>query len=131
MQSVQLVLSDGAYARKLKQLLVENGNWAVSIKDTPSFHKYGVVVLDETILEALASAPEYPDRIVLVTNKEPDALSHAWNLGIRSVVYHTDPPSTTLLAIMAAYLRLPKSAQPYPRRPLLNGTPEHVARRHN
>jgi hypothetical protein len=138
MQSVQLVLSDGAYAKKLKQLLAESGNWAVSIKDAPSFHKHGVVVLDEKILAAMACAPEYADRIVLITNNDPDALSHAWNLGIRSVVFHSDPPGTTLLAIMAAYLRLPKLPQSPHRRgispngpnPILNGHSEHLTRRH-
>jgi hypothetical protein len=108
MQTIQLVLSDASFARKLKQLLSENGNWPVTIKDVPSFHKGGVVVLDEKVLAGLASSPDFPDRVVLVTHNEPEILSHAWDLGIRSVVYDTDAPGTILLGIMSAWLRLPK-----------------------
>jgi hypothetical protein len=116
MQTIQLVLSDASFARKLKQLLSENGNWPVTIKDVPSFHKGDVVVLDEKVLAALAFAPDFPDRVVLVTRNEPGILSHAWDLGIRSVVYDTDTPGTILLGIMSAWLRLPKTAnQPHRR----------------
>ena len=102
MQTIQLVLSDASYARKLKQLLCDNGNWPVTIRDNPSFQKGGVVVLDEKVLAGLASSPDYPDRVVLVTHNDPEILSHAWDLGIRSVVYNTDTPGTVLLAIMSA-----------------------------
>ena len=108
MQTIQLVLSDASFAKRLKQLLSDNGNWAVTIKDTPSFNKGGVVVLDDKVLAALASPPDFPDRVVLVTHNDPDILSHAWDLGIRSVVYDTDTASTVLLGIMSAWLRLPK-----------------------
>jgi hypothetical protein len=108
MQTIQLVLSEASYARKLKQLLTDNGNWPVMIKDVPAFHKGGVVVLDEKVLASLSSPPDYPDRVVLVTKNDPEVLSHAWDLGIRSVVFDTDSASTTLLAVMSAYLRLPK-----------------------
>jgi hypothetical protein len=111
MQTIQLVLSDASYAKRLKQLLADNGNWPVTIKDVPSFHKGGVVVLDDKVLVSLESPPDFPDRVVLVTRNEPDILSHAWDLGIRSVVFNTDSSSTTLLAIMSAYLRLPKAPQ--------------------
>ena len=111
MQTIQLVLSDAPYARKLKQLLTDNGNWPVTIKDVPGFNKGGVVVLDERVLASLSSPPDYPDRVVLVTKNDPEVLSHAWDLGIRSVVFDTDSASTTLLAIMSAYLRLPKPPQ--------------------
>ena len=116
MQTIQLVLSDASHAKQLKQLLADNGNWPVAIKDVPTFHKGGVVVLDEKVLAGLTSAPDYPDRVVLVTDNDPNLLSHAWDLGIRSVVFHTDTPGTTLLAIMAAYLRVPKPPQATPRR---------------
>ena len=116
MQTIQLVMSDAAYAKKLKQLLADNGNWSVTIKDTPSFQKGGVVVLDERVLAGLSSPPDYPDRVVLVTNNDPELLSHAWELGIRSVVFHTDTASTMLLAILSAYLRLPKAPQSVARR---------------
>ncbi|MDZ4801323.1 MAG: hypothetical protein SGI92_24465 [Bryobacteraceae bacterium] len=116
MQTIQLVLSDASYARKLKQLLADNGNWPVSIKELPSFGKGGVVVLDDKVLSALASPPDFPDRVVLITRNEPAILSHAWDLGIRSVVYDSDTSSTLLLAIMSAWLRLPKVPQVSQRR---------------
>ena len=138
MQTIQLVLSEASYAKRLKQLLSENGNWPVAIKDTPSFQKGGVVVLDEKVLAGLSSPPDYPDRVVLVTHNDAGVLSHAWDLGIRSVVFHSDTASTVLLAIMSAYLRLPKSPTASPRRvispsspsPLLNIDPSsHRPRR--
>lgn len=110
MQTIQLVLSDASYARRLKQLLADNGNWPVTIKEAPSFGKGGVVVLDDKVLSGLASPPDFPDRVVLITHNEPSILSHAWDLGIRSVVYESDTSSTLLLAIMSAWLRLPKVA---------------------
>jgi hypothetical protein len=126
MQTIQLVLSDASYAKRLKQLLADNGNWPVSIKDIPSFNKCGVVVLDDKILASLGAAPDYPDRVVLVTPNDPDILSHAWDLGIRSVVFNTDSSSTTLLAIMSAYLRLPKSPQVPHRRVISPNTPNQL-----
>jgi DNA-binding NarL/FixJ family response regulator len=126
MQTIQLVLSDASYAKKLKQLLCDNGNWPVTIKDGPSFQKGGVVVLDDKVLASLASAPDFPDRVVLVTHNDPEILSHAWDLGIRSVVYNTDTPSTVLLAIMSAYLRLPKLPQTAHRRVISPNAPSQL-----
>jgi hypothetical protein len=126
MQTIQLVLSDASYARKLKQLLCDNGNWPVTIRDNPSFQKGGVVVLDEKVLAGLASSPDYPDRVVLVTHNDPEILSHAWDLGIRSVVYNTDTPGTVLLAIMSAYLRLPKLPQTPHRRVISPNSPNQL-----
>jgi len=126
MQTIQLVLSDSSYAKKLKQLLGDNGNWPVTIKDGPSFQKGGVVVLDDKVLAGLASAPDFPDRVVLVTHNDPEILSHAWDLEIRSVVYNTDAPSTVLLAIMSAYLRLPKAPQMPQRRVISPNSPNPI-----
>jgi hypothetical protein len=123
MQTIQLVLSDHTFAKRLKQLLAENGNWPVAIKDVPSFYKGGVVVVDDTILSGLSAPPDYPDRVVLVTRNQPELLARAWELGIRSVVYDTDAPNTILLAVMAAYLRLPRTAQMPQRRVLSPSAP--------
>jgi hypothetical protein len=123
MQTIQLVLSDHAFARKLKQLLAENGNWPVVIKDAPSFHKGGVVVLDDVVFTGLVAPPDYPDRVVLVTRNEPQLLARAWEMGIRSVLYETDTPNTILLAVMAAYLRLPRSPEMPQRRVLSPSAP--------
>src|SRR6478672_10089147 len=106
-QTIQLVLSNAVFAKKLKQLLADNGNMPISIREAPTFSK-GVIVLDDKLLASLESPPDFPDRVVLITRNDPAILSHAWDLGIRSVVYNTDSPGTLLLAIMSAWLRLPK-----------------------
>jgi hypothetical protein len=46
--------------------------------------------------------------VVLITRKDPQHLSRAWDAGIVSVVSEDDPANTVLLAIMAAALRVPK-----------------------
>ena len=51
----------------------------------------------------------HPERVVLITRKDPQHLSRAWDAGIVSVVSVDDAPSTVLLAIMAAALRIPKA----------------------
>jgi hypothetical protein len=121
MQTIQLVLTDNAFANRVKQLLAENGNWPVAIQEVPSFDRGGVVVLDDTVLAGLAAPPDFPDRVVLVTRNVPELLAHAWELGIRSVVYDTDAPSTVILAVMAAYLRLPRTPE-MPQRRVLSPT---------
>jgi hypothetical protein len=123
MQTIQLVLSDHTFAKRLKQLLAENGNWPVAIKDSPAFHKGGVVVLDDSVLAGLTVPPPHPDRVVLVTRNEPALLARAWEMGIRSVLYETDAPNTVLLAVMAAYLRLPRSPEMPQRRVLSPNAP--------
>jgi hypothetical protein len=126
MQTIQLVLSDHAFAKRLKQLLAENGNWPVAIKDAPVFNKGDVVVLDETILSTLSASPDYPDRVVLITRNQPDLLARAWEYGIRSVVYNTDDQNTILLAVMSVYLRLPRSPLMPQRRVLSPSAPNKL-----
>lgn len=123
MHTIQLVLSDHTFAKRLKQLLAENGNWPVAIKDMPGFHKGGVVVLDDSVLTALSAPPDYPERVVLVTRNQPDLLARAWEMGIRSVLYDTDAPNTVALAVMAAYLRLPRTPEMAQRRVLSPSAP--------
>ena len=50
-----------------------------------------------------------PERVVLITRKDPQLLAQAWEAGIVSVVSAEDPINTVLLAIMAAALRVAKS----------------------
>jgi hypothetical protein len=68
-----------------------------------------VLVLDEDALARTALPLPYPERVVLIARKDPQHLSQAWDAGIVSVVSDDDPPSTVLLAIMAAALRVPRS----------------------
>ena len=111
MQTIQIVLSDAGFAEKLQQCLTDNGSWPVDIRQAPAFGKGGIVVLDDMVLTGLASAPDYPDRVVLIATHRPGVEERAWDMGIRSVVHSGDSIGTILLAIMSAYLRLPKSAE--------------------
>ena len=108
MQTVQLVIRDTAYAAALRDALVHSGPWHVECAGQPDPSGKCVLVMDE---ESLGRAPlplAYPERVVLITRKGPENLSHAWDAGIVSVVSADDPPNTVLLAIMAAALRIPK-----------------------
>ena len=68
-----------------------------------------VLVLDEVGFARLPLPLANPERVVLITRKDPQILAEAWDAGIISVVSDTDPMSTVLLAIMAAALRVAKS----------------------
>jgi len=110
MEPIQLAISDSAYAAALKQMLVRDGTWEVESVEVPDAGFSGVMVLDETGLERLPAAVRNPERVVLVTQNRPQCLSRAWEAGIVSVVFEDDPLSTAMLAIMAARLRVGKSA---------------------
>jgi hypothetical protein len=67
-----------------------------------------VVVLDEAAFARLPLPLTNPERVVLITRKDPQTMAEAWDAGIMSVVSEADPISTVLLAIMAAALRVAK-----------------------
>jgi hypothetical protein len=67
-----------------------------------------VLVMDEVQLNRVRLPLPYPERVVLLTRKDPVNLSQAWEAGIVSLVSPDDPPNTVLLAIMAAALRVPQ-----------------------
>ena len=67
------------------------------------------MVLDEAGFARLPLPLFHPERIVLISRKDPETLAEAWEAGIVSVVSDHDPISTVLLAIMAAGLRVDKS----------------------
>ena len=77
-----------------------------SIVPDPSQHC--VLVLDETAFARLPLPLSNPERVVLITRKDPQLLAQAWDAGIVSVVSEEDPLNTVLLAIMAAALRVAK-----------------------
>ena len=66
------------------------------------------MVLDQAALEQLPLPLSNPERIVLITHRDPQLMAEAWEAGIVSVVSEQDPISTVLLAIMAAGLRVDK-----------------------
>jgi len=108
MQTVQLAIMDSAYVEALREALLRSGPWHVECVETPKPGERCVLVMDESCLSQVPLPLPYPERIVLLTRKDPANLSHAWEAGIVSLVSPDDPPSTVLLAIMAAALRVPK-----------------------
>jgi hypothetical protein len=109
MQTVQLSIADCAYAAALREALSRSCAWHVETVDRPDLSQQCVLVLDEAAFERLPLPLSNPQRVVLITRKEPQLLAQAWDAGIVSVVSQEDPTSTVLLAIMAAALRVAKS----------------------
>ena len=107
--TVQLAVADPVYAAALRDALSRSGPWHVLSVQQPDPRQRGVLVLDEDALDRLPMPLSNPERVVLITHKDPQHLSRAWDAGIVSVVSNSDPPNTVLLAIMAAALRVPKS----------------------
>jgi hypothetical protein len=107
--TVQLALADPVYATAVREALARSGPWHVVCVEQPDPRQKGVLVLDEDALNRLPLPLTSPERVVLVTHKDAQHLSAAWDAGIVSVVSVSDPPATVLLAIMAAALRVPKS----------------------
>jgi hypothetical protein len=109
MQSVQFALADAVYSAALRDALVHSGPWHVTRVDDPDPGQMCVVVMDEDAFNRSLLPLSHPERVVLITRKDPQHLSRAWDAGIVSVVSMDDAPNTVLLAIMAAALRVPKT----------------------
>ncbi|OPZ84715.1 MAG: hypothetical protein BWY76_01731 [bacterium ADurb.Bin429] len=109
MNTVQLAIADPVYESALREALSRSGPWRVTSVEQPDPRQHGVLVIDEYALDRLPMPLCCPERVVLITHKDAQHLSRAWNAGIVSVVSSDDPPNTVLLAIMAAALRVPKS----------------------
>jgi hypothetical protein len=108
MQTVQLSIADGVYAGAVREALSRTCAWHVKSVERPDPTSNDVMVLDQMALESLPLPLNNPERIVLVTGKDSQVMSEAWEAGIVSVVSHEDPIDTVLLAIMAAGLRVDK-----------------------
>jgi hypothetical protein len=111
LQTVQLAIADGAYAAAVREALCRSCAWHVESVAKPDPAQACVLVLDERAFESLPLPLSNPERIVLITRKDPQLLAQAWEAGIVSVVSANDPMSTVLLAIMAAALRVAKAAK--------------------
>ena len=109
MHTVQLSIADGRYAGAVREALVRSCAWHVESQSVPDLSQDCVVVLDEAAFARLALPLSNPERVVLITRKDPERLAEAWDAGIVSVVSDADPINTVLLAIMAAALRVVKS----------------------
>jgi hypothetical protein len=109
MQAVQLSIADGVYATAVREALSRSCAWHVESVDRPDPSRQCVLVLDEFAFARLPLPLSNPERVVLITRKDPQLLAQAWEAGIVSVVSEEDPINTVLLAIMAAALRVAKS----------------------
>ena len=110
LQTVQLSLSDARFAATVRETVCHNCAWHVEFVERPDPSVACVLVMDEAAFARLSLPLSNPERIVLVSSKNPQLLAEAWDAGIVSVVSHEDPPTTVLLAIMAAALRVAKSS---------------------
>jgi len=108
MQTVQLAIADGMYAAALRDALSHSCAWHVKAVGRPDPSQQCVMVLDQAALERLPLPLDNPERIVLITQRDPHLMAEAWEAGVVSVVSEQDPISTVLLAIMAAGLRVDK-----------------------
>ncbi|MGO9255401.1 MAG: hypothetical protein ACLQU1_03740 [Bryobacteraceae bacterium] len=108
MQTVQLAIADGAYALAVREALAHT--WACTVETValPDPARQCVLVLDEEAFESLSLPVSNPERVVLITRRDPRLLAQAWEAGIVSVVSGEDPIGTVMLAIMAASLRVAK-----------------------
>lgn len=109
LQSVQLSIADGVYAATVREALSRSCAWHVESVDHPDLTQTCVLVLDEQAFARLPLPLSNPERVVLITRKDPQLLAQAWEAGIVSVVSGQDPISTVQLAIMAAALRIATS----------------------
>lgn len=108
--SLQLALYDAAYAQRLEQAIAQDSafrGWHVRRVPRPDPDHNGVIVLDEEALAALPQPLPHPERMVMVTERDSERLSRAWEAGIASVVGDKDPVSTVMMAILAARFRAP------------------------
>jgi hypothetical protein len=110
MQTVQLAIADGRYEAAVREALARSCAWHIESVEVRRAAQNSVLVLDEAGFARLPLPLENPERVVLITRKDPQKLAEAWEAGIVSVVSDTDPLSTVLLAIMAAALRVAKSS---------------------
>jgi hypothetical protein len=108
MHTVQLAIADPVYRASLREALLRTGPWQVESIEVLDPSAQCVLVMDEESLDRIGLPLPYPERVVLLTGKDPQKLAQAWEAGIVSVVSACDPPGTVLLAIMAAALRVPK-----------------------
>jgi hypothetical protein len=112
MQTVQLAIADGMYAAALREALSHSCAWHVDSVGCPDPSQRCVMVLDQAGLERLPLPLSHPERIVLITRRDPQVMAEAWDAGVVSVVSEQDPISTVLLAIMAAGLGVDKHYGP-------------------
>ncbi len=106
---VQLALGDREFSQRLRGALLHEPafhGWRVDCcLESPDVNQPGVVVVDTVTLGRLGSGIPQPERVVLITQRNPQELARAWDAGIVSVIYEDEPLSMAMLAVMAARFR--------------------------
>ena len=110
MKTVQLALENTEYAHSLRDLLLRDGTHRVYLVDRPDLRLDGIVMIDGDRTSNLSVLDSEPERFVVVTHKESDALARIWDAGVRHVLFAGDSPKTAQLAIIAAEMRIPLTA---------------------
>jgi hypothetical protein len=113
MRTVQLSIADAGYAAALREALTRTGPWHVEMVERPDPAMPCVLVVDESSFERLPLPLVNPERVVLISQQDPQLLARAWDASIVSVLSTEDSLTTVLLAIMAAALRIGKSQARY------------------
>jgi len=106
MYTVQLAVVNAPYGATLCDLLAHADSCDVQAVDKPDPGQSGVMVVNEKTVDRLPQPIDRPERVVLITPREPERLSRAWEAGIRCVVFDSDPPRTRALAFMGVALRV-------------------------
>ncbi len=105
MGSIQIVLSDSAKADALRVLLARSTHAPVLCVASPDYEAACAVVLDERSFRTESGPLAHPERVVLITNNDPEHLREAWEAGVNSVLSEQDPLNTVVLAVLASCLR--------------------------
>jgi hypothetical protein len=110
MKTVQVAIQDPEYADSIRKLLVEDGGHRVHLVERPDLTLGGVIVMDAANLDGLPLLPNQQQRLVVVVRKETDDLSKIWDVGVRHVVFHGDPPHTARVVVLGVELGLGANA---------------------
>ncbi len=100
---IQIALKDGPLAERLRGLLLYTCGLRIDLVESPDLNDDGVIITDAEALPALRSVRR-PERFVAVAPRREQALECAWNAGVKSVVYDSEPMSTLVLAVISARL---------------------------
>src|SRR5260370_28417294 len=98
MQTVQLAIADGMYAAALRDALSHSCAWHVEAVGRPDSSQQCAMVLNHAALERLPLPLDNPERIVLITHRDPHLMAEAWEAAVVCVVSDQDPINTRLEA---------------------------------
>jgi len=110
MRTIQIAVADRGFVAELSRKLKQSGAGDVVCVDVPDVDTGGVLLMDVDALRSVPLPLANPERVVLIAPEGAGELDRAFDAGIKSVVSTRDPLDTVLLALMAAELRVSRSA---------------------